>query len=92
MRLVSVIPSIRKDKKYTAIFDDGTKTHFGAKGYTDYTIGATDEQRRLYRERHKNDLETRDPRRPGFLSYYILWGNSKNLRENVLEYKKMFDS
>lgn len=82
---------MRRDKKYTALFDDGTRSHFGAKGYVDYTSGATDEQRRLYRERHKRDLETRDPTRAGFLSYYILWGHSRNIRENILEYKKMFD-
>ena len=87
-----------------AIFDNGVKTHFGAKGYLDYTLGATDEQRRLYRIRHKNDLTTsvrgrddrvrgRDDRatRAGNLAYHILWGNSRNIRDNILEYKKMFD-
>jgi len=73
-----------------AIFDNGVKTHFGAKGYLDYTLGATDEQRRLYRIRHKNDL-TSVPTRAGNLAYHILWGNSRNIRDNILEYKKMFD-
>jgi Family of unknown function (DUF5754) len=87
---MKIVPSSRPDKKYTAIFDDGLRVNFGAVGYTDYTLGATDEQRSLYRKRHKKDLETRNPKRPGFLSYYILWGDSRDIRQNVLNYKKMF--
>ena len=29
------------------------------------------------RKRHKKDLDTNDPTRAGFLSYYILWNKSK---------------
>lgn len=91
MRLVAVIRALRPDKKYLAIFDDGLKVHFGARGYVDYTMGATDEQRTAYRNRHKSDLLTGDARRPGFLSYYILWGDNRDIRKNITDYKKMFN-
>ena len=57
--------------------DDYTKTHDKA-------------QRERYRTRHKKDLETGDPTRAGFLSYYILWGASTSLSENIASFKRRF--
>ena len=37
-KLVSVTRSTRSGKKLVASFSDGTRTHFGASGYGDYTI------------------------------------------------------
>ena len=82
-------------KKLMAIFtkDNGrTKTtYFGASGMDDYTITKDKEQRARYRNRHKKDLNTKDPTRAGFLSYYILWGNSTSRQENIKNYKKRFN-
>jgi len=94
MKLVSVKPSDREGKKLVAEFlmDNGrTKhTHFGAVGYTDYTKGASDETRDHYRARHKKDLQTNDPTKAGFLSYYLLWGDSHNLQTNIASFKRKF--
>ena len=49
------------------------------------------EKRASYRRRHKKDLRTGDPTRAGFLSYYILWGDSTSVRTNVASYKKRFN-
>jgi hypothetical protein len=56
----------------------------------DYTLTHDKQQRSRYRERHKKDLKTRDPTRAGFLSYYILWGPSTSVRENLRSYKSRF--
>jgi hypothetical protein len=77
--------------KWTAVFDDGKRTDFGAVGYQDYTQSHDKERRRLYRIRHAKDLETGDPRRAGFLSYYLLWGNSSDLNANIAEYERRFN-
>lgn len=77
--------------KWTAVFDDGKRVSFGAVGYEDYTQHKDVERRRRYRIRHKKDLETGDPRRPGFLSYYLLWGDSSDLNANLREYKRKFN-
>ena len=66
-------------------------THFGAKGMDDYTITHDKEQRERYRTRHKKDLETNDPTKAGFLSYYILWGDSTSRQTNISSYKKRFN-
>ena len=85
--------SSKPNKKYMAIFTGKTNktTHFGSKGMDDYTITKDKEQRSRYRIRHKKDLKTRDPTRAGFLSYYILWGESTSIKENIKNYKKRFN-
>jgi hypothetical protein len=91
VKLLSVKPSTRPDKKLMATFDDGTVTHFGAKGMNDYTLTGDKEARDRYRARHKKDLETRDPKRAGFLSFYILWGDSTSRQQNIRDYKNRFN-
>ena len=90
---MSVKKSDKAGKKLMAVFDiDGRKktTYFGASGMDDYTKTKDKEQRSRYRQRHKKDLDTKDPTRSGYLSYYILWGASTSLRENIRTYKSRF--
>ena len=93
-KLLSIKHSIKEGKKYTAIFElnNGRKktVHFGAKGMDDYTLKHDIEQRSHYRKRHEKDLHTSDPTRAGYLSYFILWGNSTNVSKNISAYKKRF--
>jgi len=83
-------------KKYMAIFTDSEtgrkkRTYFGASGATDYLLSKETDRRERYRSRHKKDLQTNDPTRAGFLSYYLLWGDSTSLRTNITAYKKRFN-
>ena len=90
--LVEIKPSTVEGKKYTAIFSSPKKTvHFGSAGMKDYTLTKNKEQRERYRTRHKKDLETNDPRRAGFLSYYLLWGDSTSLQTNIRDFKTKFN-
>jgi len=92
VKLISVKPSTRSDKKYMATFENPKKiTHFGAKGYTDYTKGADDETREDYIKRHAGDLDTNDPMRAGYLSMFLLW-NKKSLKDSVRDYEKRLKS
>lgn len=94
MKLISISPSTKADKKLMAVFDnDGHKktTHFGAKGMDDYTLTHSKEQRDRYRQRHAKDLKTSDPTKAGYLSYYILWGDSTSRATNISNYKKRFN-
>jgi hypothetical protein len=95
MKLKSVEISDDGIHKYVANFqrEDGKmfSTRFGAKGYRDYTdADTTREVRDTYRARHEKDLRTGDPTRAGYLSYYLLWGPSKNLKTNITAYRKKF--
>ena len=66
-------------------------THFGQAGAPDYTITKDKKQRARYRSRHKKDLNTGDKTRAGYLSWYILWGNSTSRAENISSYKRRFN-
>lgn len=95
MKLLSLTESTKPDKKLMAVFeqDNGRKktTHFGSRGMDDYTLTHDKEQRERYRTRHAKDLETADPTRAGFLSYYILWGDSTSRAANIASFKKKFN-
>jgi hypothetical protein len=93
MKLVKVVKSNRAGKKWMAVFDnDGrTKTtHFGDSTANDYTLTGDVEARKRYRDRHRKDLATQDPTRAGFLSYYLLWGESTALTANLAAYRRRF--
>lgn len=87
MKLVKSTDGVHK---WVAEFDDGTKTRFGASGMDDYTLTGNKDARLRYQIRHKKDLRTRDPKRAGYLSYYLLWGDSTSLAENLASYKRRF--
>jgi hypothetical protein len=95
--MVSVVikKSDKPGKKLVAVFtkDNGRtkKTYFGADGMDDYTITKDKEQRKRYRSRHKKDLSTGDYTRAGYLSWYILWGDSTSRRDNISSYKRRFN-
>jgi hypothetical protein len=83
--------------KFVAIFEkDGREKQvpFGSKGMNDFTLFKSKAEglvhRDRYRIRHSKDLRTLDPTKPGFLSYYILWGDSTDINQNIKSYKKMF--
>jgi hypothetical protein len=88
MKLVKSTDGVHK---WVAEFDDGTKTRFGASGMDDYTLTGDKDARLRYQIRHKKDLRTRDPKRAGYLSYYLLWGDSTSLESNLAAYKRRFN-
>lgn len=95
---VDIKPSTAKNKKFTAVFShdkDGKRvkiktTQFGDSRYQDYTQTKDKTKRDQYRRRHKTDLTTNDYMRAGYLSYYLLWGDSSSLNANIKSYKKRF--
>lgn len=84
-----------KNKKWKAIFYDDKKkiksTSFGDNRYLDYTQHKDKERRTKYRSRHKKDLQKGNYMSAGYLSYYILWGASTNINNNIKQYKKKFN-
>ena len=93
MKLLEVVHSDRAGKKMKAVFEvDGRRrtVHFGSAGMDDYTLTHDKEQRERYRTRHAKDLHTGDPTRAGYLSYYILWGDSTSVAANVAACKRRF--
>lgn len=94
-KLVRLDRSPKADKKFVATFrhkETGREkqTHFGHAGSEDYTMHKDKGRRAAYRERHERDLRTGDPTRAGFLSYYVLWGDSTSLTRNLAAFRRRF--
>jgi len=94
MKLESIVKATDGIHKLKATFvnDDGRKktTLFGLKGALDYLLTGDEDRRDRYRKRHAKDLETNDPTRAGYLSYYVLW-NLPTLKASIADYRKRFD-
>ena len=93
MRVV-IKKSTNKDKKMMAIFYDEERkiktSHFGASGYTDYTLSKDEKKKQLYLDRHRTNENWNDYMTPGSLSRYVLW-NKKTLSASIADYKKKFN-
>ena len=94
MKLLKVTASETKNKRYSAHFkkDDGKikVVSFGSPDHDNFTINKDEKRKRAYLARHKKDLQTNDPTRAGYLSYYLLW-NKKSLKESIKDYKQKFN-
>jgi hypothetical protein len=90
VKLKSIKPSLRKDKKLVAEFDDGTKTHFGAKGMSDFTKHGDEERKERYIKRHRVNENWSDPKSAGALSRFVLW-NKPTLSASIQDYKSRFN-
>lgn len=88
----------KSGKRYTAIFriHKGGKvikiTNFGQRNpkIGTYIDHGNKKLRAAYRARHKNDLDTKDFKRAGYLSYYLLWGDTTSLKKNIELFKNKF--
>ena len=88
--MVEIKPSTRADKKLMAIFPDGTTTHFGAKGFEDFTTHRDEKRKELYIKRHRANEDWSNPKAAGTLARFILW-NKPTLSASIADYKKRFN-
>lgn len=92
---MQLLRSTRRDKKYMAIFEDGTVTHFGGKGCGDFiqysrrSPALANAKRAAYIARHGATESWRDPTAAATLSRYLLW-EKPTLREALAAYKRRF--
>ena len=89
MRIV-IAPSSRAGYKYMA--SDGSRTtHFGAKGYKDYTTHRGEKRRRLYLARHasRENWGRSGVMTAGWLSRYLLW-EKPTLKEAVTTASRLY--
>jgi hypothetical protein len=95
LKLKSIKPSHKKDKKWDATFvypDGHTKVvPFGQRGYSDYTKHKDKTRKQRYISRHFGMGENwNKPDTPGALSLHVLW-NKPSFRASVADFKKRFN-
>ena len=90
LKLVSIEPSTKKDKKYQALFIDNNNknklVHFGSAIHEDLTIHKDKDRQKRYISRHKVYLKD-DVTKPAYLSMFILW-NKPTLQASINDYKQ----
>jgi len=71
---------------------DKKTIQFGAKGYTDYTLGAGTEKKQLYISRHKSreNWTKSGIHTAGFWSRWLLW-NKPTIEASLKDIKQRFD-
>jgi hypothetical protein len=89
-KLIKIVKSPKKEKKYRAYFSNGKHTDFGASGMSDYTKHKDPERKKRYIIRHKKNENWKDPTTAGALSRWVLW-NKPSFRASVSDYKKRFN-
>jgi len=90
VKLVKIVKSPKADKKLMAVFSDGKNVHFGARGYSDFTIHKDTARRQRYESRHRSRENWKDFRSPGALSKWVLW-NKPSLQASIADYKRKFN-
>ena len=87
--IIKLKKSNRKEKKWMVIID-GRKVHFGASGYSDYTIHGDKKRMERYVARHRKreDWTKSGINTPGFWSRWLLWSKpSMNEAIKLIENK-----
>ena len=76
--------------KYVAVFYDGQRVPFGARGYTDFTLTGDKDARQRYIARHKSNEDWNNPRSAGALAKRLVWGDSRSVAENTRAFNRRF--
>ena len=91
---ITITRSTNKNKKYTAIVEDGDKTktiHFGQAGASDYTIHKDATRKERYLQRHRKNENWDDPKSASFYATNLLW-NKPSFQDSFKDLKHKFPS
>ncbi len=95
MKIIKLIKSPRKNKRFRVYLDNGEHYDFGLDTGSTYIDHREKEKRENYRARHMGNLsekyliENLIPS-PALFSYWLLWGDSVLLEQNLKNLNKMF--
>ena len=95
MKIIKLIDSPRMKKRFRTYSDDNSKYDFGLKGEGRTYIDHHDKvKRQNYRRRHYNSVREQPFIKniipsPALFSYYILWGDSTSIDQNIKILNKM---
>jgi len=89
----SIDHSPLKNKRFRIVLSDKRHFDFGLRGAQTFIDHGNLQMRENYRKRHMGNVREkylidRFIPSPALFSYYVLWGDSKNLKKNVEELNK----
>ena len=93
-KLIKVRRTPGQRKEFVAEFrtEDGRirRVRFGTASNWITNRAKTEADRRAYVARHSAREDHTNPTKPGTLSRYLLWGESRSLRSNVQAFRRRF--
>ncbi len=89
MDIYILSPSTRAAKKWQVETPEGKKIHFGAKGYSDYTIHKDPERKERYDKRHSKHEDWENLSTAGAWAKWLLW-NKPTLKESIRDMEDRF--
>ena len=88
--LLAFYPSPRKDKRYRMVLAEPSKSlDFGLKNGNTFIDHGDELKRKNYLSRHSK-REDWDTINPGSASRFVLWGNSRDIGDNLIQYLDNF--
>jgi hypothetical protein len=96
MKIIKIINSPRKNKRFRVFLDNGEKFDFGLDTGKAYIDHGNKKKRDAYIKRHLGNeterylIENLIPS-PSLFSAFILWGNNTDLIKNIEKLNKMWD-
>ncbi len=89
--IVHLFRSNLKNKRYTAVFENGSVIHFGSPEYQNFTMHKDEGRKRLYIIRHEKneDWNKSGIQTAGFWSRWILW-NLPTLSQSISDTERRF--
>lgn len=87
-----LMPSSRKSKKWMVLTPSGKKVHFGASGYSDYTLHGDEKRKERYISRHKSreNWSKSGIENAGFWARWLLW-NKEDIKKSAKDIEKRFN-
>lgn len=84
--------STNSSKKFMVIFEDGTKVHFGAAGYSDFTKHKDIDRKQRYINRHSTNENWGKTgiRTAGFWARWLLW-NKPTIESSISDIENRFN-
>ena len=95
-RIVKIIESPRKNKIYRVYLKNDDYYDFGLYGGDTYIDHHDENERENYRKKDithkKSHLIDKLIPSPSLFSYYILWGDSRNISKNIKKLNSLFSN
>lgn len=89
---IELSKSTRKIKKWSVTINKNQTIHFGAKGYSDYTLHKDKQRMERYIQRHKSreNWKKSGIYTAGFWARWILW-NKPSLKSSIKDTEERFN-
>jgi hypothetical protein len=94
LKVINIIASPRKNKRFRAVLSDNSTVDFGLLNGFTYLDGASNEVKENYKKRHYNSSKEKAlidnlVISPSTLSWFLIWGDYRDINKNMKVLNKL---